>query len=75
MGAHLMEASRDELIQAHERVGGEAAGVLVIVGGGVEGVPFLHHEELGPDLQGFVGACHKEGGGNVFAGRGRYLQY
>ena len=46
----------------------EAARVFVVVGRGVEGVPFLYHEELGPDLQGFVGACHKEGGGNVFAG-------
>ena len=36
-----MKAPRDELVQAHERVGVEAAGVFVVVRGGVEGVPFL----------------------------------
>ena len=66
MGAHLMEASRDELVQAHKRVGGEAAGVVVVVGGGVKGVPLLHHEELGADFQGLVGVCHEEGGGGYF---------
>ena len=39
VGAHLMKASCDELIQAHERVGGEAAGVLVVVGRGGGGSP------------------------------------
>ena len=34
MGAHLVEASGDELVYSHERVGGEAAGVFVVVGGG-----------------------------------------
>ena len=45
MGAHLMKASRDELVQAHKGVGVEAARVRVVIGGGVEGVPFFHHEE------------------------------
>ena len=75
MGAHLVEASSDELIEAHKRVGVEAARVFVVVGRGVEGFPLLHHKELGPDLQGFVGARHKEGGGNIFAGRGGYFQH
>ena len=63
VGAHLMKASCDELVQAHERVGGVTAGVFVVIGWWVEGGPFLYHEALGPDLQGFVGACYKEGGG------------
>ena len=41
----------------------------------MEGVPLFHHNELRLDLQGFVGARHKEGGGNVFAGRGGYFQH
>ena len=41
----------------------------------MEGVPFFHHKELGPDLQGLVGACQEEGGGDVFAGWGRYFQH
>ena len=36
VGAHLMKASRNEFVQAQERVGGEAARVLVVFGGGVE---------------------------------------
>ena len=75
MGAHLVEASCDKLVQAHERMGFEATGVRVVVGGGVEGVPFISHEELGADLQGFVGARHKKGGGDILAGLGRYLQH
>ena len=63
VGPHLMEASCNELVQAHKGVGVEAAGVSVVVGGGVEGVPFTYHEELGADLQGLVSARHKEGGG------------
>ena len=51
-------------------MGGEAAGVLVVVRGGVEGVPFLYHEKLGPGLQSFVGACHEEGGGIFSPGGG-----
>ena len=34
MGAHLMKASCDELVQAHKGVGGETARVFVVVGGG-----------------------------------------
>ena len=34
VGAHLIEASSDELVQAHKRVGVEAARVFVVVGGG-----------------------------------------
>ena len=56
-------------------VGIETAGVCVVVGGGVEGVPFTDHEESGTYLQGLVGACHKEGGGDILAGQGRYLQH
>ena len=41
----------------------------------MEGVPFTHHEELGAYLQGLVGACHKEGVGDILARRGRYLQH
>ena len=41
----------------------------------MEWVPLTQHEELGADLQGFVGACHKVGGGDVFARWGRYLQH
>ena len=41
----------------------------------MEVVPLLYHKKLGPDLQGFVGACYKEGGGNVFARRGGYFQH
>ena len=70
VGAHLMKASRDELIQANAGVGVEAAGVRVVFGGGVEGVPITHQEELGANLQGFVGACHKQGGGMLSPGRG-----
>ena len=64
VGAHLVEASCDELIQAHERVGVEATWVCVVLGSGVEGCPFVQHEGTGADLQGFVGACHKEGRGD-----------
>ena len=39
VGAHLMKASRDELLQAHEGVGVEAAGVRVVLGGGGGGSP------------------------------------
>ena len=74
-GTHLMKASCNELVQAHKGVGVEAAGVRVVVGGGVEGVPFTHHEELGANLQGLVGVRHKEGGGDILAGRGWYLQH
>ena len=66
VGTHLMEASCNELVQAHKGVGVEAAGVRVVVGGGVEGVPLAHHEELGSTLQGLVGVCHEEGGGGYF---------
>ena len=59
VGAHLMKASCDELVQAHEGVGVEATGVRVVFGGGVEEVPFTHHEDLGANFQGFVGAFHK----------------
>ena len=65
-----MKASCDERVQAQERVGGEAAGEFVVVGGAVEGVPLLNDKKLGPDLQGFVGACHKEGGGMFSPGGG-----
>ena len=73
VGTHLVEAASDKLVKAHERVGLEPVRVPVVVGGRVERVPYFQHKELGADFQGLVGACHKEGGGNVFAGRGRYL--
>ena len=73
VGAHLVEAAGDKLVKAHERVGLEPVGVPIVVGGRVERVPFFQHKELGADFQGLVGACHKEGGGNVLAGRGWYL--
>ena len=75
VGTHLMKASRDELVQAHKGVGVEATRVCVVFGGGMERVPFTHHEELGANLQGFVGACHKERGGDVFARQVWYLQH
>ena len=56
-------------------MGVQAAGVCVIVGGGVEGIPFFHHEETGAYLQSLVGACHEEGGGDIFARRRWYLQH
>ena len=34
MGAHLVETSCDKLIQPHEGVRVEAAGVCIVVGGG-----------------------------------------
>ena len=39
VGTHRMEASCDELVQAHERVGVEAAGVHIVFGGGGGGSP------------------------------------
>ena len=42
VGAHLVEASCDELVQAHKGVGVEAARVCVVLGSGVEGYPFVH---------------------------------
>ena len=71
VGAHVVEAASDKLVKAHERVGIEPVGLPIVVGGRVERVPFFQHKELGADFQGLVGACHKEGGGNVSAGRGR----
>ena len=56
-------------------MGVEAAVVRVIVVGRVEGVPFIHHEELGANLPGLVGARHKEGGGDILARRGWHLQH
>ena len=50
VGAHLMKASCDKLVQADEGMGVEAAGVRLVLGGGVEGVPFTHHEELRANL-------------------------
>ena len=70
-----MKESCNELVQTHKGVGVETTGVRVVFGGGVEGVPFTHHEELGANLQGLVGARHKEWGGDVFAGRGWYLEH
>ena len=51
-------------------MGVQAAGVCVIVRGGVEGIPFLHHEEAGAHLQDLVGACHEERGGIFSPGGG-----
>ena len=41
----------------------------------MEGVSLIHHEEPGTNLQGVVGALHKEGGWHVCARRGWYLQH
>ena len=75
VGTHLVKASRNELVQAHKGVGIETAMVRVVVGGGVEGVLLAQHEEPGAILQGLVGARHMEGGGDILAGQGRYLQH
>ena len=39
VGAHLMKASCDELVQANKGVGVEAAGIRVVLGGGGGGSP------------------------------------
>ena len=36
----------------------------------MEGDPLLQHKELGANLQGLVGACHKKGGGGMFSPAG-----
>ena len=74
VSAHLVYSSCDKLIQANERMRVEASRVCVVVGRGVEGVPFAQHLELGTNLQDFVGACHKERGGDFFPSQGWYLK-
>ena len=50
MGAHLVKAPCDELVQVHKGVGIQTAGVRIVVRGGVEEVPLIQQEEPGANL-------------------------
>ena len=50
VGAHVVEAASDKLVEAHERVGVEPVGEPVVGRGRVERVPFFQHKELGADV-------------------------
>ena len=66
LGAHLMDAPRNELIQTHEGMEDQPAGVGVVGGGRVHRLPLPHKEFAGACFECFVRAHHEVWGRDVF---------